>query len=118
MAPLRVRGSSGLSISFEPEDLGCVGWVEQRTVFAIIFLVLAVQGRYEDALPLCEQALAMRKKTLGTNHPDTAISLNNLAAIWEAQVGLLNGEYLLFRICELWYSVDKDNGVSATFHAR
>lgn len=118
IAPLHVRGWNGLPISLEVQDVGCVGWVEQRHVSAITLLVLPIQGRYEDALPLCEQALAMRNKTLGTNHPDTAISLKNLAAIWEAQVGLLNEDYLLVRICELCCSADKDNGVVAIFNVR
>lgn len=31
----------------------------------------------------------MRKKALGADHPDTATSLNNVAAIWEAKVGFV-----------------------------
>jgi hypothetical protein len=37
------------------------------------------QGKYNEAIPLAEQALAIRKKQLGDNHPATASSLNNLA---------------------------------------
>jgi tetratricopeptide (TPR) repeat protein len=38
------------------------------------------QGRYEQAEPLYQQALEMRKRLLGDEHPDVAYSsLNNLA---------------------------------------
>ncbi|WP_043996543.1 tetratricopeptide repeat protein, partial [Microcystis aeruginosa] len=43
------------------------------------------QGKYNEAIPLAEQALAIRKQQLGDNHPDTATSLNNLAALYESQ---------------------------------
>ena len=42
-------------------------------------------GRYADAQPLLEHALAIRKKSLGPDHPDVATSLNNLAALYRAQ---------------------------------
>jgi tetratricopeptide (TPR) repeat protein len=42
-------------------------------------------GAYEQALPLCERALTIRKKTLGPDHPDTAASLHNLALLLQAQ---------------------------------
>jgi CHAT domain-containing protein/Flp pilus assembly protein TadD len=43
------------------------------------------QGKYNEAIPLAEQALAIRKKVLGDNHPNTARSLNNLAGLYESQ---------------------------------
>jgi CHAT domain-containing protein/Tfp pilus assembly protein PilF len=43
------------------------------------------QGKYNEAIPLAEQALAIRKKVLGDNHPDTATSLNNLAELYRVQ---------------------------------
>jgi tetratricopeptide (TPR) repeat protein len=43
------------------------------------------QGKYNEAIPLAEQALAIRKKVLGDNHLDTATSLNNLALLYESQ---------------------------------
>jgi Tetratricopeptide repeat len=35
-------------------------------------------GRYQEAIPLAQRALAIREKALGLEHPDTAVSLNNL----------------------------------------
>ncbi len=41
------------------------------------------QGKYSEAIPLAEQALAIRREQLGDNHPSTATSLNNLALLYE-----------------------------------
>jgi tetratricopeptide (TPR) repeat protein len=43
------------------------------------------QGKYNEAIPPAEKALAIFKKLLGENHPDTATSLNNLAGLYESQ---------------------------------
>jgi tetratricopeptide (TPR) repeat protein len=43
---------------------------------------LSRQGRYTKALHLAQQILEIRKKVLGSEHPDTAASLNNLAMLY------------------------------------
>jgi tetratricopeptide (TPR) repeat protein len=40
-------------------------------------------GRYSEAIPLAERALAIREKALGPEHPDVAASLNNLAVLYQ-----------------------------------
>ena len=45
-------------------------------------------GEYAKAEPLYQEALRIRKKVLGPEHPDTATSLNNLALLY-----LVMGEY-------------------------
>ena len=45
------------------------------------------QGKYSEALPLAERALAIREKELGPDHQQTASSIFNLAAQY---VGLGN----------------------------
>ncbi len=42
-------------------------------------------SRTRKAEPLYQQALAIRKKALGPEHPDVATSLNNLAALYASQ---------------------------------
>ncbi|MFH1146747.1 MAG: tetratricopeptide repeat protein [Pseudomonadota bacterium] len=42
------------------------------------------QGRYAEAIPYAERVLVIREKTLGPEHPDTAISLNNLAGLYRS----------------------------------
>ncbi len=43
------------------------------------------QGRYGEAEPLLQRALAAREKVLGAEHPDTLGSVNCLAALYESQ---------------------------------
>ncbi len=43
---------------------------------------LEQQARYDEAIALTSEALAIREKALGPDHPDVAKSLNNLAALY------------------------------------
>lgn len=43
------------------------------------------QGKYAEAEPLYQRALAIQEQRLGTEHPDTATCLNNLAAFYHEQ---------------------------------
>ena len=43
------------------------------------------QGKYEQAEPLAQRALAINERVLGAEHPDTATSLNNLALLYRDQ---------------------------------
>jgi tetratricopeptide (TPR) repeat protein len=43
------------------------------------------QGKYNQAEPLYQQALALLQKLLGDDHPDVAFSLNNLAELYYSQ---------------------------------
>jgi tetratricopeptide (TPR) repeat protein len=43
------------------------------------------RGRYADAEPLLQQALAIWEKALGGDHPDVARALNNLAELYRIQ---------------------------------
>jgi tetratricopeptide (TPR) repeat protein/CHAT domain-containing protein len=42
-------------------------------------------GKYADAIPLAQRALAIREKALGPDHPDVATSLYNLANLYHSQ---------------------------------
>ena len=42
-------------------------------------------GRYSDAIPIAQRALALREKARGRDHPDVAESLNNLALLYDKQ---------------------------------
>jgi len=41
-------------------------------------------GRYPEALPLPQRALELYEPALGSEHPDIAASLNNLAGLYQA----------------------------------
>jgi tetratricopeptide (TPR) repeat protein len=55
------------------------------------------QGRFSDAIPLAQRALAIRKKALGPAHPDTAASLSNLAELYLATGAYAQAEPLYQR---------------------
>ncbi len=40
------------------------------------------QGRYEESIPLAQRALEIAENALGTEHPRTAVALNNLALLY------------------------------------
>jgi tetratricopeptide (TPR) repeat protein len=42
-------------------------------------------GRYADAEPLYKLSLVIREKALGPDHPDVAVSLNNVAGLYSKQ---------------------------------
>ena len=60
-------------------------------------LDLYKQGRYEEAIPLANQALAIREKANGADHPNMATALNNLAALYQATRDFAKAEPLLQR---------------------
>jgi len=54
-----------------------------------------VQGDYATAEPLFRRALEIREKVLGTDHPDTAESFNNLGTLCERMKNYPEAERLL-----------------------
>lgn len=46
---------------------------------------LAAQGKYNDALEWHSRALAGREKALGSDHPDTLATVNNMAIVFRSQ---------------------------------
>jgi CHAT domain-containing protein/Tfp pilus assembly protein PilF len=47
-------------------------------------LRLDEEGKAQEAIPLAEKALAIRERILGTDHPQCATSLNNLAGLYSS----------------------------------
>jgi len=54
-------------------------------------VVLRRQGRFDEAKPLCQRALAIAEETFGPVHPEVAARLNSLAGLLRDKVGLLDG---------------------------
>ena len=55
-----------------------------------------VMGQHEHSVSLYQQALEIHKLTFGNRHPDTALSLNNMATIYQS-VGNNSEAERLFR---------------------
>jgi tetratricopeptide (TPR) repeat protein len=63
---------------------------------------LSKKGRYGEAQPLYERALAIRRKTLGQDHPDTAIGYSSLASNLDAQGRYGEAQPLYERALAIW----------------
>ncbi len=51
-----------------------------------IIIAFSSQGKYDEAVPLYKESLAIRKKVFGDEHPKVATALNNLAELLRNQV--------------------------------
>lgn len=56
-------------------------WKELTTKVKMLYQ----QGQYSEAAKVAQEALTVAQKTFGPNHPYMATSLNNLAALYQAQ---------------------------------
>ncbi len=54
--------------------------------------ILYEQGRYSEAVKPAEEALKIAENTFGPDHPNVAISLNNLATLY--RLGLKTGSLI------------------------
>ncbi len=52
------------------------------TMLNILALVYRDQSKFKEASALLNDALAIREKTLGPDHPAVAATLNNLAVLY------------------------------------
>ena len=66
---------------------------------------LYAEGRYAEAVPAAERALAIRERALGPLHPLVAYSLNNLARAHEAKGDYARAEPLYRRALETYEKV-------------
>ena len=55
------------------------------------------EGKYSEAVPIAQRALALREKALGPDHPDVATTLHNLAALYYNQGRYADAEPLYKR---------------------
>jgi CHAT domain-containing protein/Tfp pilus assembly protein PilF len=59
------------------------------------------EGKFGEAVPVAERALALREKALGPMHADVAESLNNLASLYQAQGAYGKAEPLYVRALDI-----------------
>ena len=78
-AEKQLEGALKEAEAFGPDD------VRLATSLSNLALLHKAQGRYGEAEPLHQRALAIREKALGPEHPAVATSLNGLAALYHAR---------------------------------
>jgi CHAT domain-containing protein/Tfp pilus assembly protein PilF len=59
------------------------------------------EGKFGEAIPLAERALALREKALGPMHPDVAESLNDLGVFYKVQGAYPKAEPLYVRALDI-----------------
>lgn len=59
-------------------------WAAELAELKALAERLYQQGRYEAAIPLVQQALALARQQFGEDHPATAKAYNNLAILYQA----------------------------------
>ena len=86
-----VAPSARLSQSGQADDLAEAERLNDEVVR------LCDAGKYDEAIPIAERALAIRQKVLGPSHPDVADSLNNLAFLYDTKGDYAKAEPLYQR---------------------
>jgi tetratricopeptide (TPR) repeat protein len=84
-----------------------------------IGFILKNNGQYELAKPLLEQSLATREALFKGDHPDIALSLNNLASLHVAQAQYDKAEPLLARALAMFEKTrgPEDSDFAATLNS-
>ena len=77
------------------EDDGLIHRLEASNVLNKAGTYLRERGLHTEAEPLLVQALSIREQLLGIEHPDTAVSLHNLAVLYWQQGKYEQAEPLL-----------------------
>jgi tetratricopeptide (TPR) repeat protein len=86
-----------LELARERAAIGKANDVEVADSLVNLAVVHRAQGDTAGALELQKEALAVREKALGPDHPDVAASLNSIAALYSAQDDYAAAEPLLIR---------------------
>ena len=66
-------------------------------------------GRYPEAEPLLVRSLSIYEQQLGADHPDTALSLNSLALLYESMGRYAEAEPLYVRSLKILFNRLGDN---------
>ncbi|MBI4027313.1 MAG: tetratricopeptide repeat protein [Verrucomicrobia bacterium] len=60
------------------------------------------QRKFDKAIPLAQKLVEITEKTFGSDHPNTAASLNNLAGFYKSQGDYSKAEPLYQRATDIW----------------
>lgn len=92
-----------------PEDQ--ISDIEVATSLNNLANIYESQGRYNEAETFYEESLALRQKSLGENHPDTAQTLNNLAYLYKSMSKYERAEALFLESLQLREKILGDNHI-------
>uniref|UniRef100_A0A4W4HU65 Kinesin light chain n=1 Tax=Electrophorus electricus TaxID=8005 RepID=A0A4W4HU65_ELEEL len=73
----------------------------EQAVKASVFFLIRDQNKYKEAASLLNDALAIREKTLGVDHPAVAATLNNLSVLYGKRGKYKEAEPLCKRALEI-----------------
>ncbi len=68
-------------------------------------------GQYTEATEIAEQALKTAQETLGSENPQVAITMNNLAAIYKGQRKFIEAESLYKQAINIWEKSSGKNSI-------
>jgi tetratricopeptide (TPR) repeat protein len=91
--------SPGLTSAQQASEMAKADLLNQQVI------QLYEQGKYNEAVPLAEEALEIRKRILGDRHLGVTNSLNYLALLYERQGRYEKAEPLYLRALELYKSL-------------
>ena len=62
--------------------------LDEATALDQQVIQLYKHGDFSEALPLAQRALTIQERALGPDHPDVALSLNNLARLYKPKAAM------------------------------
>ncbi len=89
------RAAAGIEGKFEKQPL------VEASIRQTIGETYRDLGLYPEAQRQVERALELRRQSLGDNHPDTLISMNSLASLYESQGKIALAEPLYLKVLEI-----------------
>ncbi|KAL6063505.1 DUF4062 domain-containing protein [Balamuthia mandrillaris] len=101
-AELLYRQALQMATEAQQAESGSQEQAEQKAAaLDSLAYLLRLRGKYTEAAPLYQQAVALREKILGKEHPDLAQSINSLAILYRHQGKYKDAEPLYQRALEI-----------------
>jgi TonB family protein len=94
--------SGGAQPAATPEVSAQSAKVAESNRLSVAVVKLHSQGKYDEALPLAEQALKLREDAFGREHPAVAQTLRNLGALYLAKGKAERGRQLYARAVSIY----------------
>lgn len=83
-------GIEGQDLGDSLNNLGLALQAEVSNILSLWYGIIPIQGKYEEAKPLINEAITVWRAACGNRHQKVAVGLNNLASVLSDQVFSLN----------------------------